>query len=153
MKEVKTDDPIDVAELAVHDIDEASLANGLFELLWAQKALSSLVWDMSDPTNMQVAYATYAVIGELVELADKVGFKIWKDAPELTDASKADIADEFADVLAFLGQLMVILYNRTGLSPVDLAMAYHNKSHKNLKRFIGESGEAGYSGVANGNVR
>lgn len=148
-----TEEQVELARRAVEDLDVFQVGNGLFEMLWVQKYLSALVWDMDSPENMQIGYAAFVLNGEIHELADKVGFKIWKDTPELTDDQLADIADEFADIMAFLGQLMVMVCNRTGLTPADFAEAYRNKSERNLKRFLGTSGEAGYSGVANGNVR
>ncbi len=72
-----------------------------------------------------------ATIVELTELMDELDWKLWTP-PQPLDKDK--IADEFADILAFLGIIQWILYHRVGLTPYDLARAYKAKTIENADR-------------------
>ncbi len=74
-----------------------------------------------------------AAIHELHGLLDELDWKVWTPPQEL---DKDRIADEFADVLAFLGIIEWILYHRVGLTPTDLAKAYKAKTKENASRAI-----------------
>ena len=123
---------------------------GLTELMRVQKHVSGLVPGAisEEPTNEQIAYATFALQAELIELADELGWKKWKDNPKMTKEQRALVAEEFADVLAFVGQLLYLITQRTGLTISEIAESYRRKSQKNVARFLGTSGESGYNGVS-----
>lgn len=137
------------AREAVELIDMQALATGLYEIGWAQASISALVPDAisNPPTNDQIAIASFALVDEVMELANELGWKRWKDNQEPTDEWRDAIAEEYADVLAFLGQLTCLLFLRSGVTAKDLAEAYVQKSRKNVARFTGESDEEGYNGV------
>jgi NTP pyrophosphatase (non-canonical NTP hydrolase) len=67
----------------------------------------------------------------------ELDWKPWKRKDAL-DLDK--VAEEFADVLAFLG-LFVVLLQHVGLDPDMLAMAYVAKSEKNKQRLLGLAAE------------
>lgn len=94
--------------------------------------------------NDAVAITAFALMGEVFELAQELGWKRWKENPELTDEKRREIAEEFADILAFLGLLTYLVCKRANLTPDDLERAYWEKTEKNLRRFDGLSGEEGY---------
>lgn len=116
-----------------------------------QKIVSGMVPGcISDPpTNRQICEAAYAMNEEVHELVRKVGWKSWKKNPTLTDEQIVDVVDEYADILAFQGLLTHLIMLRTGITAEDLASGYAYKTIKNIQRFMGESGEAGYVGVKN----
>lgn len=126
-----------------------ALANGLSELFARQREVSGLIpGHISDePTNYNILLGSFALIGEVFELAQELGWKDWKDNKEMTAEHRAVIAEEFADILAFLGYLLHLVVTRADLSVDVLAEAYFAKTEKNVARFEGTSGEAGYSGV------
>jgi NTP pyrophosphatase (non-canonical NTP hydrolase) len=80
---------------------------------------------------------SFAMIGEVFELAQELGWKVWRRQPEVTPAQRARVADEFADVLCFLGTLADATAARYGLSPEDLAKAWRHKVKVNRERFAG----------------
>ena len=125
------------------------LAVGFDELIKTQRVVSGMIPGhiTEPPTNKQVMLACFALQGEVFELAQELGWKDWKENPEMTDEQRKIIAEEFADILAFLGYLMNLIKLRTDLKTEDLADAYFAKAKKNMARFLGESGEEGYTGV------
>lgn len=70
---------------------------------------------------------------------------MWKPGFE---PDRTKIVEEFADILAFLGT-WVMLLELMGITSGELAQAYMLKRQKNVARFAGASGEAGYTGIAN----
>ena len=122
---------------------------GIDQLMIIQDEVSGMVPGTITPevTNDQVTRACFALSGEVFELAQELGWKDWKDNPAWTKEYTEVVAEEFADVLAFLGLVTSLVCRRTGLTPYDLAEAYRVKTAKNIKRFEGTSGEKGYSGV------
>lgn len=130
------------------------LACGLGQLAALQLIVSGMVPGAitDEVTNEQVTTTCFALSGEIFELAQELGWKNWKKNPKLTPRQVADIAEEFADVMAFLGMLLNLIERRTGLSWDDLAGAYFAKSEKNIQRFLGESGEEGYEGFGEGSI-
>lgn len=75
----------------------------------------------------QVSTYAFAMLDEIHELAKKLGWKPWKTQPDITPEYLEDLADEFADILAFQGYLILGL-NAMGITPEMLAYAYRNKS-------------------------
>ena len=117
-----------------------ALTEGLESLIDTQTVVSGLVPGAVTPevTPAQIASYSLALIREVGELADELGWKPWKEQPE-RDLER--IADEMADVLAFVG-LLLIYVEHAGVSPTDLAQAYRSKSMRNIARFFGK--EDGY---------
>lgn len=74
-----------------------------------------------------------AAIHEMHELLDELDWKLWTPAKPL---NKERIADEFADILAFLGIIEWVLFHRVGLTPEELAKAYKAKTKENAERAI-----------------
>lgn len=87
--------------------------------------------------NGLVTAAGFALNGEVFELLQELGWKYWADKKEMTPERVARIADEYADVLAFLGTLTYYVLARTGLSPADLEAAFVKKFYVNRQRFLG----------------
>lgn len=125
------------------------IGRGLYHLSKVQENVSGLVEDFGEElTNDQVARAAFAMTGEVFELAQELGWKNWKDNPEMTPEHKAVVLEEYADVMAFFGLITYYVMLRTKASPRELEVAYWNKTKKNIARFLGESGEDGYNGTA-----
>jgi dimeric dUTPase (all-alpha-NTP-PPase superfamily) len=75
---------------------------------------------------------------ELMELLQELSWKPWKNTKQIDEAR---VADEFADVLAFLG-IIVVYLDSLGVPPSVLASAYAIKSRVNVERLLGKV--AGY---------
>lgn len=121
----------------------SNLAAGLRHLAEVQRQVSAMVPDTitEEVTNPQVTTVSFALSGEVFELAQKLGWKPWKaNYAEFTNEERSDIAEEYADILAFLGLLTNYVCQRTGLTIEDLATAYQQKTLKNIRRFNGEEG-------------
>lgn len=120
--------------------EEKPLADGLRTLLAVQKVVSSAVpgaiYDADNPPTKD-ALRTYslAFIVEMAEWLQELDFKPWKNGkPEVSLRSHpAVVAEEFADMLAFLGILISYMDN-LGITPDDLARAYVKKSEQNIVR-------------------
>jgi NTP pyrophosphatase (non-canonical NTP hydrolase) len=78
-----------------------------------------------------------AIQVELAELLQEMSWKPWDTSqPAIsTFPQNQVIAEEFADVLAFLGHIMRILNDAYGISTNELAAAYRRKTEKNVSRF------------------
>jgi hypothetical protein len=83
------------------------------------------------------ALRTYilAMMIETAEFCQTLPWKPWKDGA----IDKERTADEFADILAFMGVILVHL-NRMGITPAMLGEAYRKKSVVNIQRFLGDKG-------------
>lgn len=115
------------------------IALGLTALATVQSDVSAMVdgalpIDGSVPPINVLTYG-YALIKEITELADELGWKPWKPRKPI-DQSR--VADEFADVLAFLGLITLYVMRLANLEPSDLAAAYLRKSDVNVARFSGK---------------
>ena len=127
------------------------ISDGLGRIKEVQRIVSAMVPDYvtETVTNDQIARTCFALSGEIFELAQKLGWKTWKAAPKLTQKAIDDIAEEYADILAWQGLLTLLVCERTGLTTDELEIAYWNKTEKNMQRFEGTSEEDGYIGVDN----
>lgn len=129
--------------------DDINLELGMQSMADIQIAANNFLdaeWDLRNPSNAKVAENAFALQGEIFELVQELGWKSWKDNPDMTTEQKEKIAEEFADVVAFFGNLINMVCGRTGLDTRDLAAAYQRKVLKNVARFNGTSGEEGYTG-------
>ena len=89
------------------------------------------------PTKDAIRSYVLALFVELGEFVQELDWKPWKNGKKI---DKERVADEFADILAFLGVILVHL-EALGIDEADLAKAYRMKSVTNLRRFLGELGE------------
>lgn len=124
------------SELACGEL--ADLAMGLEYLRFVQNTTSSLtkgcIPDEIDlPSKDAIRTYFLALIVETGELIQELNWKPWKEDKQINHAR---VADEFADVLAFLGIIIVYL-DRHGISPTILSEAYNNKTKINVSRFLG----------------
>jgi len=74
-----------------------------------------------------------ALVHEVHELLDELNWKMWKPNKPI---NRERVLDEFADILAFLGVMEMILYHRLGITPDELAHAYRNKTKENQRRAV-----------------
>ena len=75
-----------------------------------------------------------ALMVELGELIQTMDWKPWRTKKRMDDAV---IADEFADILAFVGVLLTIM-SANGIKPEAIAHAYGKKERVNVARFLGK---------------
>ncbi len=127
-----------------------ALEDGLSLLYAVQVVTSSLnpdcIPDVNiEPTSDQIRTYFLALIGETYELMNELNWKPWKK-PKQVDQLR--VIDEFADILAFLG-IIIVYMDRMGISPHSLATGYSTKTRVNIDRFLGKV--AGY-GVINHDV-
>jgi dimeric dUTPase (all-alpha-NTP-PPase superfamily) len=117
------------------------LALGLSFLANVQAVVSKSVQDAIPEINelpSKDSIRTY-VLAMIVELAEFVQTLDWKPWKNKRDIDYARVLDEFADVLAFQG-ILILYMNRMGLASMDIAEAYNRKSIVNMQRFLGEHG-------------
>lgn len=118
-----------------------SLVLGLSLLLDVQRNVSALVPGavneankdtglVEPPTKDQIRTVYTALSVELAELIQELDWKPWKNKVPNT----VNIANEFADILAFLG-LLIFYLNSMGVSPYTLVKAYVEKTETNINRF------------------
>jgi hypothetical protein len=122
-------------------VDENSMLKlfaGLSVLLDTQGLVSGMVSNAlphsGPPTRDQVRTYFLATMVELVELMNELNWKPWKRSEREPDVEK--VADEFADILAFLGVILNYL-KAYGIDPYTLAGQYARKSKINVDRFNG----------------
>lgn len=110
------------------------LAEGLSVIGDTQELVSGLVPGATNTPLSQSQVSTYilALLQEVHEFGNELGWKPWK----VNDFDPEKAADEFADILAFLG-LFVHLLEKGGVTPEMLANAYRKKSINNVGRFLG----------------
>ncbi len=122
------------------------IGRGLYELFSVQGYVSAIrdtgtvraIDDSGEPPNPEtVAMYAFSLVKEVGELAQELGYKAWQPSPPVfDDERKVRVADEFADVLAFVGVLLHIA-NRRGVSTGAIAFAYEKKSMVNVDRQLG----------------
>lgn len=123
---------------ALGDEGHMDLADGLYAIQFTQRFISDLsgaaFGDYQTPTPDQIRTVFAALFVELGELLQTLNWKPWKENRELNFSR---ITDEFADILAFLG-LLLVYFGKFGISPEMLARAYLRKTKVNFERFIGQ---------------
>lgn len=120
----------------------AALTVALVALAENQSEVSSPVpgcipKDDDAPTKDAIRTYVLALFVELGEFLQELDWKPWKTKGAI---SAGKVADEFADILAFLGVVLVQL-EHLGISEDMLANAYREKSIVNVERFLGVHGE------------
>lgn len=110
------------------------LAEGLAVLAATQRVVGSVVpgWVEGHPNYVRTTFL--ALIVELAELLQELNWKPWKE-PREVDLDK--VVEEFADILAFLGYIILWLEDM-GKMPGHLAIAYQVKTEINIERLAGE---------------
>ena len=119
---------------AIDNYNVTLLAEGLAVLAATQRKVGSVIpgWVEGDPNYIRTTFL--ALIVELSELLQELNWKPWKEPREI-DLDK--IVEEFADVLAFLGYIILWIEDM-GKLPGHLAVAYQDKTEVNIKRLAGE---------------
>lgn len=122
-----------------------ALSDGLGAMVSIQSVVSpeltpDLFADDGGLTKEGVAVVAAALQVELGEFINELDWKPWKKH----HVDREAVVEEFADIMAFLGLLMLHLEARYGITVEDLADAYLTKSVKNVDRANGRSGEEGY---------
>ncbi len=77
-----------------------------------------------------------AMMVELSELVQELDWKPWKSQTKPVDRHR--VADEYADVLAFLGIITANVMAQTALTAQDLAEAFDRKTLVNISRANGQ---------------
>jgi dimeric dUTPase (all-alpha-NTP-PPase superfamily) len=95
------------------------------------------------PTKDAVRTYTLAMIVEIAEWVQTLDYKPWKnhDATSYITEEENVVAEEFADILAFLG-VLVLYMHRFGITPAMIAQAYVQKSKVNIQRIDAQIGGA-----------
>lgn len=90
-------------------------------------------------TTEEMRTIAFALIAEVLELSDEIGWKSWKPAPII---NRERVLEEYADVLSFFGTLTAIVISGCRITPEELAEAYNRKVAINHERFrVREVGE------------
>jgi NTP pyrophosphatase (non-canonical NTP hydrolase) len=125
--------------MVVSEKQKGEIADGLLALAEVQEFVSGHVPSANPVTgnvgSEQVLTYGFALLKEVTELMDELQWKSWKPR-KAVDTARA--ADEFADILAFLGLYVHYMRRLAGLAPEDLAAAYARKSQVNVDRFTGK---------------
>lgn len=115
------------------------IANGLDALVKMQRLVSAPVpgaipVGTQHPSKDAVRTYTLALMVEVAEWVQTLDYKAWHpgSVAELRE-SKERVTDEWADVLAFIGILLVQM-EQLGIETEDLAEAYVRKSAVNIER-------------------
>jgi NTP pyrophosphatase (non-canonical NTP hydrolase) len=80
----------------------------------------------------EVRTISFALVAEILELANELGWKSWKPR-QVIDRER--VVDEWADCLAFLGTLTAYIISQVGVYPEELIRAYFVKLRENHRRF------------------
>ena len=114
-------------------LQQNQIARGLEVLARVQGEVGRAIpgWSEGEPEFIRTTFI--ALIKEVTELMDHFDWKQWKLA---TPFQPPLAAGEFADILAFLGYIVLFLGYR-GVMPDDLAWAYAQKTRVNQERLAG----------------
>lgn len=118
--------------------DLGYLAVGLEYLRQAQEpALEQLGHDNIDPDTL-ARYAAALMI-EVAEFANTVPWKVWHLADEepTAEETRAAVAEEFGDVLHFIGTWVALL-QRLGIGVEELSEAFLVKHLRNRRKMLVE---------------
>jgi hypothetical protein len=83
-------------------------------------------------TTEEVRTVSLALMAEVLELANELGWKSWKPRQEI---DRERVLDEWADCFAFFGTLTAYVINRMGIYPEELILGYFTKLAENHRRF------------------
>ena len=133
--------------LEMDEYTRAQLGFGLDVLKQTQQRMGEAIPGWSEGEAEYVRTTFLALMVETAELLQLFDWKQWKRPMDITGERRARVADEFADVLAFLGYVVLFCERHFGLSPQALADQYARKTRLNAERLAGRV--AGY-GVRTG---
>lgn len=119
-------------EVLNHSLSEGLALLALNQTTISQGDLGCIPPEGQAPSKDAVRSYMLALMIEVAEFTQELDWKPWKEKL-LVDTER--VADEFADILAFLGIIIVYL-DRMGIPPGMLARAYNKKSKVNIDRFI-----------------
>jgi dimeric dUTPase (all-alpha-NTP-PPase superfamily) len=80
----------------------------------------------------EVRTISFALVAEILELANELGWKSWKPRQAL---DRERVVDEWADCFAFMGTLTAYIISQVGVYPEELIEAYFTKLNENHRRF------------------
>jgi len=124
------------------ELDVERLAEGLRVLADTQRDVGSVEPAWVTDVNPEYVRTTFlALIVELSELLQEFNWKPWK-APREVNLDR--MVDEFADVLAFLGYIIMWL-GYMGADTGDLARGYRRKTAINYQRLSGKISGYGFA--------
>lgn len=113
----------------------AHLEDGLRELVTIQQCLQISTGNMDairySPDKLRLF--TLALTTELMELLCEFDWKPWRDNGKAAP-DKEKVAEECADVLAFLGTLFLQVCDGAGITTADITRAYERKTEVNHQR-------------------
>lgn len=92
-------------------------------------------WAEGTPEFVRTTFL--ALHAEVDELMAHFDWKQWKEPHEWSAIEKQEVAEEFADILAFLGYVVIFL-DQHDVYPSDLARAYRDKTELNHLRLQGK---------------
>lgn len=115
------------------------LSNALALIALNQKTISTgdsecIPADGHLPSKGAVRSYALALMVETAEFIQELDWKPWKNGKKV---DRNRVADEFADILAFLG-ILILYLDRMGIPPGMLANQYREKSKVNIDRFISQ---------------
>jgi hypothetical protein len=115
------------------------ISDGLWMLAENQRVVSlpvaGAIPSMDGPTKDAIRSYSLALMIEIAEFVQTLDWKPWKTKSVDPDR----VVDEFADILAFLGVILLQL-EAMGITPGMLARGYTQKSIVNIERFLGKHG-------------
>lgn len=115
---------------------QVDLASALSVLVETQKLVKVAPdsWQ-GPPTRDNVRQYGLAMVDEVLEYCRELGYKDWKPVP-IHDPVR--VADEMADILAFLGILVAYGMELANITTYDIAEAYRRKTEINIERAAGK---------------
>ena len=123
-----------------------TLARGL-KVLWSTQRVASSPMLRESTKNME--YMRVYCLALLVEVGEFVNELAWKPWKPNKKVDIVKLQEEFADILAFLGIILVLLSRiHPEINPSTLADAYVTKTTLNIARISGQV--EGYEGVGHG---
>ena len=119
------------------DIGPAHLSAALNYLDYTQAQLGKYFPGWAEGTPEFVRTTFLALHAEVDELMAHFDWKQWKEPHVWNAGELVEAAYEFADILAFLGYIVLFL-EQQGVHPSDLARAYERKTELNHLRLQGK---------------
>ena len=130
-------------------LEKERLANnvltGLLALVEAERLVNINRPDVGTGSPESLRQYSLALVVETAELLQELDWRAWRVGKAI---DRERVADEFADILAFLGILTMDVMAQAGLTEQDLAEAFTRKTDVNIARSQGKI--AGYVNAAGG---
>ena len=113
---------------------QEQLESGLRVLVNEQRTVNEGRADQISGSKAAASMNGLALVVEVSELLQELNWKPWK-GPKAVD--REAVAMELADVLAFVGNLIIVVQAQTGLNMMEIVEAYRLKTNENVKRAEG----------------